>query len=673
MFRWRDLLVSVIILGVLAALLSGCGGTPEPEPAAQPSVQPSADFQDISNKISGINSAEPAALASLLGVSQEIGEVQDEGAISEEEEGNLKEDLGEKFSGWVRARVNEINPAVSSTPRNFFELQAVQRTGEYSELCDPETKQYTDAQMKYRWNECIRYWVDDIDPTDPDSIKDIFGLQKIQKTAKYDELTTSDTHQYKEEQMGEKVNEWFRNRVDEIDPTDPDSIADFFDLQRLQHTEKYEEFATPETHEYKEGQMKQKFNEWVENRVNALDPNDPNFAEELDKLRVIQLTEKYDRLCTEGVHNWKMRELREKLADLVDAFDPSLPNFMEKLDELTKLQESDHYREIWSGELMCYKEEQLGLKLTREPGEPPHVLGALPEYGQRNVLVDQSILVVFDQPMVAESVEETLEIYPAIEYDTCWLDGDIIMILEPVELWDFDTRYTVYINPESVSEAGLLLQEGYELDFTTGDPGKAPRVTGTLPLDGKVDVSGGEPLEVHFDQPMAPGSLATAIGTSPAISYAILWREDNTIAELHLLEPLGNNTVYKVNIGTGAMSAGYIPLEEGYSFSFITGIVPAPHILGTLPAGGQVDIPSNHPIQVVFSWPMEPASVEAEITVSPAVDYTATWLEANFVLLIEPAAPLASSTSYSIEIGSGAISTEGIPLEEVYSFDFTTG
>ena len=534
-----------------------------------------------------------------------------------------------------------------------------------------------EEELGAKFNDWVRNRVDDIDPSDPNSLPEFFMLQRVQRTQAYEDLVDPDTHEYKEEQMRERFNDWVRNRVDDIDPTDPNSLPDFFKLQKVQWTEKYDELATTDTHEYKEEQMKKKFNEYIENLVNGLDPNDPNFEEELEKLRLIQRSDKYSRLITQLMHQWKEEQLKVKfgqyVGNLVDALDPSLANFMENLNELIQLQKSETYQELCPAEVKQAKNEQIKVKVTEEPGEIPKVRGTLPGYEQTDVPVSQSVLIAFDQPMEPLSVMETFEVHPAVEGHLEWLESNAIMLFEPLEFWDFDATYEIYIGMGAMSEAGMLMEEAYEFGFTTGESGEVPRVVGTLPHDGQADASGTQPIEIYFDQPMTPASLEAAIEVSPALDYAILWAEDNTIARLHPLAPLGNNAAYTVDIGTEAMSAGGLPLAEGHRFSFITGILPTPHVLGTLPLDGQVDVPPNHPIRIVFDWPMEPASVEATLEVSPGVEYSTTWLEANFVLLIETTEPLATKTIYIFEIGTTAMSTDGLPLEEGFRFSFITG
>jgi len=142
---------------------------------------------------------------------------------------------------------------------------------------------------------------------------------------------------------------------------------------------------------------------------------------------------------------------------------------MEKLDELTKLQKDFHYEEIWSGGLMRYKEEQLKIKLTGEPEEPPHVLVALPGYGQGDVLVDQPIQVVFDWPMEPASVEAAMVVSPAVDYTTTWLEANFVLLIEPATPLATSTSYTIEIGAGPVSTGGIPLEEPYSFDFTTGE------------------------------------------------------------------------------------------------------------------------------------------------------------------------------------------------------------
>ncbi|RLC63857.1 MAG: hypothetical protein DRI01_04420, partial [Chloroflexi bacterium] len=266
-----------------------------------------------------------------------------------------------------------------------------------------------------------------------------------------------------------------------------------------------------------------------------------------------------------------------------------------------------------------------------------------------------------------------IEVSPSIDYTIIWLEESIIARLQPLVPLKYDTTYTVSIGTEAMSIYGMPLEEEFSFSFATREPGETPHIVATSPFDRQADASGSQPLEIRFDQPMSSAPTEAAIEISPPIDYAVIWYEDNTLAVLQPLAPLDNDTAFTVNIGAEALSTGGMPLAADYSFSFFTGMHETPRVLGTLPLDGQADIPSNHPIQIIFDQPMDTASIEAALKVSPAMDYTTTWLEANFVLMLEPVTTLAVDTGYTISIGDEAISTFGMPLAKDYSFSFTTG
>lgn len=670
----KCLLFSAIFLVIALTILTSCKGNGETTPS--PTTAPSVTYTSMSNQIAGINPSSPSSLADLLGAAQDIGKAKAEGIISATEADKLDGELKGKFNAWTRETVDGIDPTKPESIKDFFDLQAVQRTPEYGEYVDPETKQYKEGQMTDKFNEWIRNRVDEIDPSDPNALKDMFDLQVIQHTGKYDELATPDTQNYKEEQLGQKLNEWVRNRVDEIDPTDPDSLKYFFWMQTIQASDKYDEFATPETHEYKEREMKRKFNEWVENRVNDLDPDDPDFLKKLEMLRVIQRSDKYDKFIATLMHQWKESTLREKMdeyvRDLVSGLNPLLPTFWEDLSDLVNFQLSDVYQELCPELTKRYKQAQLAGMLTNPLETPPSVAGIYPQRGQTNVPLDQPIMIVFDQPMEMGSLETAIEVSPGTLFAARQiLEETFIVLLRPIEPLTESTTYTITVNQSALSLAGMPLLETYEFSFKTKAARPAPRVVATMPVDGAIGDMAGQPITITFDQRMSTASTESAISISPDFEHSIVWSDGDTTAIIQSHAPLEANTVYSVIIGTDAVSGDGVPLQEKYHFSFTTGIMNLPRVLGTLPNSAQGNIPSNHPIQIVFDRSMDTQSAEALLSISPNFEYTTTWFEADMVLQINPVAPLLANTTYTITIPRGALSSFGLPLEKAYEFSFT--
>jgi hypothetical protein len=668
-----------IILVITLTVMSGCNGNGEPTPEStpEPTPGPSSTYTDISNQIASINPSSKSSLAELLGTAQSIENARSGGTVSEMEANTLEGQLETEFSSWIRETVDGIDPAIPESITGFFDLQAVQRTSEYDGSVDLETKKYKEEQMADKFNEWVRNRVDEIDPEDDGALKDMFDLQVIQRSGKYDELATTDTHNYKEEQMGQKFNEWVRNQVDGIDPTDPDSLKYFFWMQKIQANEKYDKFATPETHEYKEQEMRRKFNEWIENRVNDLDPDDPDFLEKLEMLRVIQRSDKYAKFIQTLMHHWKERTLREKMDQyvegLVNKLNPLSPSFWEDLAKLIGLQLSDVFKEVAARGTEEYKQAQLAAMLTKPLGPPPMVAGIYPQHGQNDVPLDQSIMIVFDQPMESASLETAIEVSPATSFTAfSLLEEAFIVLLDPTEPLAENTTYTITINSNAVSMAGMMLLETYEFSFKTEAAGPAPNVIATLPQDGTINNMAGQPVTITFDQRMSTTSVEAAISISPTFDYSVVWTNGDTTAIIQSHAPLEVNTNYSVIIGSRAMSGDGVSLEGEYQFGFTTGIMNLPRVLGTMPSSGQVNIPSNHPIQIVFDRSMDTASVEAVLKVFPNLEYSTTWFESDVVLQIEPMAPLSENEQYSITIGGAALSSFGLPLEDGYEFAFTT-
>jgi len=685
MFNMRNLLTVTVVVALLV-LSTGCGDVvePAPEPSPQPSEpyeppgpepQPTQAFQALSESISGINTSGPNALAELITVSKEIDAAG--GDISPEEGENLSEDMVTEFSDFVRNQVDAIDPSDLSALNDFFKLQRVQKLDEYGKYCDQQTRQYKEDQMTEKFNDYIRNWVDQIDPDSPQGLKDIFFLQKIQMCGKYD-MATTETDRYKHEQMGNKFNEWVRNFVDNIDPSDPDSVADMVWIQKLQLSKKWEEYATADTAQYKHEQLEDKFNEWVRERVDELDPSDPDFEDDLEKLRVLQKIEKYRELVRPETHEYKEQQLADKMSDYVlEKLDNIIPGILQGLDELVDLIFTDIYHDFCPGQVKDYVEEDLWAKYVTEPGEPPKLAGTLPEHSETGIDPGNPIIMVFDQPMEPASVVENLEIFPGIDAGVAILEGNFIFVLVPLQPLELNQTFTMFLGPGAQSESGFFLEEGYEFSFKTRDSEGEPRVTETLPPEGQIDVPVGQPVKIGFDQPMNTTSVEAATSISPSVDCLFYWQQNNTLMVIQPVISMDFNTTYSVEIGPGAKSADGLFLDNAFELQFITGLVPAPEVADTLPFNGQEDIPGVYPILIAFSWPMDPDSVEEALLISPDFEYDLEWSEANFVMeiipLMDPESDvLQGLTEYNITIDQGARSTDGLPLEESYSFTFTT-
>jgi hypothetical protein len=170
---------------------------------------------------------------------------------------------------------------------------------------------------------------------------------------------------------------------------------------------------------------------------------------------------------------------------------------------------------------------------------------------------------------------------------------------------------------------------------------------------------------------MYTSSVEAALSISPTFEYSIMWLgEQEMVIQSH--DPLDDDTTYTVTLDNSALSADGIALAEELEFSFTNTLRNQPVVLGSLPASGQSSIPPNYPIQIVFNRPMNTQSVEALLDISPNIEYSTSWYEADMVLEITPTADLPANTTFTVTIRQGALSTYGLPIATEYKFIFVS-
>jgi hypothetical protein len=117
--------------------------------------------------------------------------------------------------------------------------------------------------------------------------------------------------------------------------------------------------------------------------------------------------------------------------------------------------------------------------------------------------------------------------------------------------------------------------------------------------------------------------------------------------------------------------------QRGSAVTFVQAIVPIrrpPVVVRMAPPGGRTDVALSVRPVVIFSEPVDPATLSVgmrlltgDVVVSGRIELTEPW-RAEFV----PDVPLAPRTTYRLEITREVQDVEGIPLETPAAVDFTT-
>jgi hypothetical protein len=96
---------------------------------------------------------------------------------------------------------------------------------------------------------------------------------------------------------------------------------------------------------------------------------------------------------------------------------------------------------------------------------------------------------------------------------------------------------------------------------------------------------------------------------------------------------------------------------------------PFPKVLAVKPQGA--DLSLDTPINISFGIPMNAASAENSIVITPAITVTASWSADGRNLKLSHTG-LQENTTYNVTVASGALSSEGATLQANHSWEFRT-
>ncbi len=98
--------------------------------------------------------------------------------------------------------------------------------------------------------------------------------------------------------------------------------------------------------------------------------------------------------------------------------------------------------------------------------------------------------------------------------------------------------------------------------------------------------------------------------------------------------------------------------------------LPPPRLLTHTPALGE-EQPLDAPMELVFDQPMDRASVEAALSITPTVVGKFTWRDER-TLAFTPEGRWERGRRYRVTVAATARNAEGTPMEEAATFDFST-
>ncbi len=282
------------------------------------------------------------------------------------------------------------------------------------------------------------------------------------------------------------------------------------------------------------------------------------------------------------------------------------------------------------------------------------------------------LLVHFNHPVVAvtqpsdnNALPVPISITPAPQGKGYWLDTSTYAYSLTAPLAP-STSYRVQVAAGLRDQTGGELRQEYAWTFST----ITPQIVATLPDYNAPFVNPNGPIQIIFNQPMDAASLQSGIRLerSDGVNVPGQVQTAEHIATFTPSAPLERGASYRLRVAQGVRSAqGNGSLASGTVLEFR--VAPVARFSGSEPGDGSTSADTNTGIKLVFSAPMDWASVEQNLVVEPKPTqiYTGT-TENEFYLYFA----LKPESDYRITVGAAARDAFGVALDQAVSISFRT-
>ena len=312
------------------------------------------------------------------------------------------------------------------------------------------------------------------------------------------------------------------------------------------------------------------------------------------------------------------------------------------------------------------------------------VTNTQPADGAEEVATDTTVTVLFNRPVVPlvaiedqSSLPQPLTFVPPVRGQGEWLNTSIYTFT-PEDGFEPATTYKARVAAGLADSTGGVLSEDYEWEFTT----IMPAAVASYPGPQTTYVSTQPIIYVAFNQPMDHASAEAAFelkerssgqviqGTfkwydsglaqpaeGPYQPYDWSWSQGEGPETVGVEtmgftpdRPLEFATSYQATLGEGAKAAGsQTGTQRPYRWTFET--IEYPRIVSTYPADGDQMVDPWASLEVTFSSPMNPESINGNYTIRPTVAPTQVytyWWESDTRLNIS--FPSQASTDYQVTL-----------------------
>ena len=295
---------------------------------------------------------------------------------------------------------------------------------------------------------------------------------------------------------------------------------------------------------------------------------------------------------------------------------------------------------------------------------PPLLAEVAPSIGAADLDSYPVLSAAFGYPLNCQATSATFAIVPAAD-GTFACEGQ-----------------TFAFQPTSPLRAGTTYAAVLHSVYLDGDAWARPGVRWELSTAPALSIeevqpSAAEPLHdlwaqfrIRFNRPVLADSAGSRFrlvdGNGVAVDGQLSWEDGGESLLFQPAQPLRPASTYTLSLPGGVEDELGFLLSDGLELVYDT-----PAMVGELsPAPGETEVALDAVIHIPFLRPMDQASVEAGLEISPKQEGAVTWEQDT--LVFAPRAGLLPDTDYHLSLSPDVRDASGAPLAEPMQWGFST-
>lgn len=325
----------------------------------------------------------------------------------------------------------------------------------------------------------------------------------------------------------------------------------------------------------------------------------------------------------------------------------------------------------------------------KQDNTPPAVTSFIPGNTETNVQINKSISVTFSEPVDEKTIAFSLVAMKtggsALVPWTMSYNGTTATFT-PDHALEYGTTYNAKVGSGVRDLSGNAMTSETVWSFLTGqNPDTTPpRVVDIQPSRGKKGVSTNSAISIMFSEPMEPATISSQTikisNVNGDVGGDVSYNGATAAATFTPIFGLSHNTDYTVTV-TNVQDLAKNAMTDAFTSSFKTCTsgaddVTPPFITSVFPLNNALNVDVNAPISVVFSEPMNAATITpVHFIVSEGTTSVTVFGDLKYVgttALFTPSTSLKYSTTYTVTIPMAVTDLAGNGMSADYISSFTT-